>query len=112
MQTLDNILEVLQEDAENKTPVDPAFYLEAAMKMLALVGNVSDELYVAESTLAKVKVQFIEEGDTVAKAKAKVEAMELYPTSRRLKAKIERVYEMVRLAKLRSRMANDEFKSN
>ncbi len=112
MQQVDDILQVLQDWAANKVPVDPAAWLEASLKLVALVGEESDKLFTIESALSQCRAKFMEEGDTAAKAKVKVEAMPEYLAARRLKAKIERVYEIIKLAKLRSRLGQEEYKGN
>ncbi len=112
-QTIDDILKVLQEWAENKVPVDPGAYLEAAMKIMSLVGNETDRLFELEQQIAEFKSGLMEtENMTAAKAKIKAEASPIFTEARKLKAKIDRVYEMVRLAKVRARMGAEEFKSH
>lgn len=113
MQTIDDILAVLQEDAQNRVAVDPAFYLEAGLKLMSLVGVESDRLYELESAVANFKSMLMEEPSmTAAKAKIRAEASPQYLEARKLKAKIERIYEMVRLSKARARIGQEEFKSH
>lgn len=113
MQTIDDILTVLQENAEQKVPVDPGFYLEASLKIMSLVGNETDRLYELEQQLAEYKSGLMEiPSMTAAKAKMLAEASPVHTHARKLKAKIERIYEIVRISKARSRLASDEFKSH
>lgn len=111
MQTVDDILSVLNDWAANKMPIDPHAYIEAAMKLQALVGNESDLLYEIEQKVANMRVALLEEGKSAVETKMRVEASDEYKTARKQKAKIDRVTETIRLAKLRSRLAADEFKS-
>lgn len=112
-QTVDDILNVLQDWSANKMPIDPGAWLDASLKLVALVGVESDKLFELESAIANFKATLMEEpGMTAAKAKIRAEASPQYLESRKLKAKVERVYEMIRLAKLRARMGDDEFKSH
>lgn len=113
MQTVDDILAVLQENAENRIPVDPAFYLEASLKLMALIGAESDKLFELESAIAQFRAGLMEEpGMTAVKAKIRAEASPQYLEARKLKAKIDRVIETVRISKARSRLGSDEFKGN
>lgn len=111
MQNADDILNVLQDWAANKMPVNPAAWLEAAMKLSALVGNESDLLYEMEQKVANSRVALLEEGKSAAETKMRVEASDEYKAARKQKAKIDRITETIRLAKHRSRLAMDEFKS-
>lgn len=112
-QTIDDILKVLKEMAENKEAVDPAFYLDASLKIMSLVGNETDKLYELEQSYAEYKASLMSDPEmTAAKAKMIAEASPVYTEIKKLNAKIERIYEIVRISKARSRLASEEFKGN
>lgn len=108
MITTDTILEWLQGQVENKTPIGPHVWLDAAMKLTVLLGDEHDVLFRLQQEVAKVKLEAIESGDSVAKAKAKVEATDIFYQAKKQQAKIERVEEMVRLSKIQSRLKDNE----
>jgi hypothetical protein len=112
MQTATDILAVLEKWAAEKQPIDPGSWVEAAMKLSALMGNESDLLYEMEQKVAGMRVALLEEGKSATDAKMRVEASNEHKEARKQKAKIDRIVETIRLAKLRSRMASDEFKGN
>lgn len=105
--TVDSILEVLQTWAREKRPIDAHQWLEGCAKLVVLLGDEQDKLFGTEQHLAQIKLEFIEEGDSVAKAKIKVEGLPLFVEARKLEAKIDRVTEIVRISKLQARMSKD-----
>lgn len=110
--TVDTILDNLQAWVENRQPVAAAEWLDAAQKLIVLVGDVQEDLFMLEQQLANERLRHIENGDSVAKAKAKIEATAFYSDSRRLIAKIDRVKELIRISKLQARMSDDNLTNN
>jgi hypothetical protein len=108
--TTDTILNFLKQAVEQKKPLSPAVFADAAQKLVTLMGDEHDHLFVLQQEVARAKVEFIEQGDSVAKAKAKVEASDVYRQMCGQKAKIERIEETIRIAKLRARLSETEFK--
>lgn len=111
MQTADDILTVLEQWAREKRPVDPTMWVEAAQKLVTLMGDEADKLFRMEQAVAQMRVELLEGGQNATQAKMRVEASDDYREARRQKAKIGRIEETVRLAKLRGRMANEEYKA-
>lgn len=109
--TSDSILLALEAMARSKEPIDPTQWVEGASKLVALMSDEHNKLFMLEQQVARQRVELIENGFTVAKARAFVEANEEYRTARMQKAKIDRILETIRLAKLRGRMAQDEYRS-
>lgn len=105
--TIDTILDSLQIWVEDRQPIGANVWVDAAAKMTVLVGDIQDELFTLEQKIAQKKLEFIESGDSVAKAKVKVESLDEYVESRKLLAKIDRVTELVRISKLQARMSSD-----
>lgn len=109
--SVDSIMAVLEKWAAEKRPIDPATYLEAAMKLAALVGNEADTLFDMEQKVAKMRVELLQNGMTAAATKMHIEATDEYKLARKQRAKIDRVQENIRLAKARSRLASDEMRN-
>lgn len=110
--TVDFILNGLQEYVEKKIPLGPATWLDAAQKLLVLLGDEQDNLFLIQSQIAKKKMEYIEQGNSVAKAKAWGESLDEHMEARKLEAKIDRVTELIRISKLQARMSDDNLKNN
>jgi hypothetical protein len=108
--TTDTIVNYLKNAVETKQPLSPTVWADAAQKLIVLLGDEADILFDLQQKVAQKKVDYIEGGDSVAKAKVKVEATDEYREMSRQKAKIEHVEEMIRVAKLRARLSETEFK--
>jgi hypothetical protein len=101
--TVDSILEWFKNNIETRQVIPMTSYLDAATKLNILKESVDNGIIEFNSFLAQTKVDFIEQGDSVAKAKAKIEAMEEYRQLKQLEAKKERVEEFIRIIKVRAR---------
>ena len=88
----------------------PSVWVDGAQHLAVLLGDENDKLFSLQQEVAKEKVKFMDEGDSVAKAEAKVEAMDIYKEYRIQKSFIERISETIRIAKLRARLTEDERK--
>lgn len=112
MITCDIIIGYLQKQIEAKLPVSPHIWVESAEKMNILVSDESDKLYDLAQKVAQMKVEHITNKMSVSEAKARVEATDEYREMCKQKAKIERIFEHIRLAKIRARAAGDEARGN
>lgn len=108
--TTDTIITHLKSMVEQKIPVAPSMWVDAAMKLNILIGDEHDKLLDLEQQVARMKVAYLTDGDTVAKAKAKVEAEDIYKESRKQKAYIDQINEHIRIAKVQSRLKSDEMR--
>lgn len=108
--TTDTIITHLKSMVEQKIPVAPTMWVDAALKLNLLIGDEHDKLLLLEQQVAKMKVAYLTDGDTVAKAKAKVEAEDVYREARRQKAYIEQIEEHIRIAKVQARLKESEMK--
>lgn len=99
--TVEKILAYVEDQVAHKVPFSAGAYLDLAQKMISLMGNLDDSLIEANMAVNKKKCEFIENGDSAAKAEIKVEATEEYAAFRRLKARRERAQEFIMLAKKR-----------
>lgn len=109
--TTESIMAKFAKMAKENVPVDPTVWVNGAMKLNALIGDDHDLLIELNLNVNKKKSLIIEEGKTSAYAKIKVEASEEYGTYLRQKAKIDQITEMIRLAKLRSRLGQEEYRN-
>lgn len=108
--TADSIMAALEVMSKSKEPIDPGLWVDGAMKLTVLTGEEHDKLFDLEQKSAALRIFFLEGGMSAAAAKMHSEASEEHKTARRQKAKIARIEEIVRLAKLRGRMASDEMR--
>lgn len=109
--TVDTILDTLQKWVEEKHPIGPELWLEAAQKLIALSGDEQNRLFELEQDLAKEKVMFMEGGDSVSKANVKIQARNEFVEARKLEAKIDRITELVRISKLQARLSGEQISS-
>jgi hypothetical protein len=110
--TVDEIISNLEDMVNKKIPMSPQWYLEQAQKLVVLMGDETDLLHKSQRQVAFLKVQEIEKGKSVAEAKLRSENSQDYVNMQNQKAKCERIIEIIRIAKIQSRMRNEEYKSN
>ena len=105
--TIDTITNWLLKQVQEKNPIHAAVWLDASQKINVLLQNEQEKLFEIEQEIAVARNLLLESDESVARAKSKVEEMEIYKQARIQKAKIERAIELIRIAKLQSRMASD-----
>ena len=110
MRTVDSIMSYFHKAVQEKKPLAPAEWVEGAQYANVLMGDETDKLFELQQEISRMKNISINTGDSVAKAKVMVEATEEYKNYCKQKAKIDQVTEFIRIAKLMSRMSNEEFK--
>ena len=110
--TVDTITKWLVEQVQTKNPVSPEDWLDAAQKIIVLLQGEQEKLFEMEQKVAEIRNVIIVQGKSVASAKSAVEASNEYKTARIQKAKIEGALELVRIAKLQSRMASEIMRGN
>ena len=112
MVSCDTIIDWMKEQVESKNPVSPHLFLDAVTKLSVLVGDETDKLFDLQHIVAELKHRLIIDTKcSVAEAKVRIEANTAYTQMLKQKAKCERIFEMIRIGKIRSRMAIDEYKS-
>lgn len=109
--TLDKIMDTLEEYVREKHPISPAVWIDGAMKLNVLLSDEHDILYEMQQTVAKLKCDYLEKGYTVAASEVKIEATDTYKDMMRQKAKIGRVEELIRIAKLQSKLKYQEMEN-
>lgn len=114
--TVDSIIGTMQEWVENKSPIDPATWVDAAAKLNVLLGAESDELFLLQQQVAQNKLEFLNElaattgKKNVSEAQLKVETSDQYRQMKSQEAKIKRVEEFIRIAKLQGRLGDSQMK--
>ncbi len=86
---------------QNKNPIPPSLWLDGAIKLAALMGNLDDELIEAKMSVNKSTASKVESGQSVAKATIMTEAEDIQEFYLKLKAKREQVEQFIMLAKKR-----------
>lgn len=111
--TTDKIISWLKDQVENKNPVSPQTWLDAALKLTVLMDNESDELATLEMKVAQAKYEILknQEKKSVALAEVEVESTDLYRQMRIKKAKIDRILEFVRLAKKQATIRENQIQN-
>jgi hypothetical protein len=107
MNTATSIMEALAGMSERKEPIQGHLWLEAAMKLNALLQNEQEHKYEIESRLNKMRAAYLEEGKSAAYARGMIEAQDEWLEYKKLTALIERAIETIRLAKKNATMAQD-----
>lgn len=109
--TIDTILTWLKESVEQKRIIDAHTWVDAAQKLNVLIGDEHDKLFNLQQQVAIKKAALIVAGDSVAKAKALSECWDEYREMKRQEAKIGQIEEAIRIAKVQSRLKDNETRS-
>jgi hypothetical protein len=110
--TTDSVLSWAEKTVRERDVIDRDTWLEVSQCLNVLRGEDQARLFEIQQAVAKMRVGYIENGDSVAKADAKVEASDMYVEMQKQKAKLERIEETIRISKIHARMADDEFKQS
>ena len=109
--TIDSIIDYLKDKVEQKIPIAPTLWLNAAQKLNVLLGNENDRLAELFQSTRKIIIAHIEEDKSATESKARMEMTDVYKEYNKQKAKIVQVEEFIRLAKAQSRVRNEEYKA-
>ena len=110
--TIDTILDFFEESIANKLPISPSTFVDAAAKLAVLVGEENEKLFKLQQQVAQSRVAHMNNGESVSKAKVLVEATDEYREFQIQKSKIEQIFEFIRIAKLRARLTDEEYKAH
>jgi hypothetical protein len=100
--TLQSIMDELEKRVINDEPVSPASWVEAAIRVNVLRGELDNKVAEMEAMMADFEAVRISEGDTSAKAKILAKTAIPYKEYLNLRAYLKRIDEFIRLAKRRS----------
>jgi hypothetical protein len=107
MNTVTSIMDALAKMAEQKEPIHGHVWLEAAMKLNALLQGEQERKYEIESRLNKMRAVYLEDGKTAAFARGMIEAQDEWLEHKKISALIERAIETIRLAKKNATLAQE-----
>lgn len=110
--SIETIMTWLTQTVQEKKPISPQQFVEAASYLVILMGEEHTKLYDMEQKVSKMKVDLLEKYDKVNKVNLIINASDEYKEMRKQHAFIGQITEMVRLAKLLGRMKSDEIKLN
>lgn len=99
--TLDGIAAWFKKTIEQRLPVPPSAYLDAATKMTVLLEDLDEDIVEAEMAVNRAVRDYMLEDESAASAKIMVRATPEYGKLLRLNAKKERVMAFCQLAKKR-----------
>ncbi len=108
--TTDLILDTLEKWVEEKQAVSPHTWVDACLKLQVLMDREHDKFYYLFQKVAQIKESYMKEGDTHARARVKVEGSDTYREMKMQEAKIKKIEEMVRLAKIKARLTDEEYR--
>jgi len=111
MKQTDEIINWLNQQAQNKAIVSTDDLLRAAHNLNLFLADEQEELFVLQQEVSKKVSEHIEQGKSVAMSKQLVQATDEYKQMLSQKARIDRIIEMIRLSKLSARLKSDEMRS-
>lgn len=106
--TSESILEFLKKKIEIKEQLKPEIWLEAASRLVVLLGDEEATLYDLQQKTAHLKIMFFDsqEKRNVSEANLRVEASEEYKLFRKQQARVKQIEEFIRVAKLRAKISS------
>lgn len=108
--TVDSILLWIQDTVKKNLPIDSHTWVRGCLKIVSLMDGEHEKLFDLQQKVAELKCLILESNESVAKAKVMVEKTDEYKNFCKQKARIERIWEMVRLAKIQSKLVSEEMK--
>lgn len=102
-----SILKTLDMWASERRTIDAQTWMDAAMKLNALLQGEMETMIDLRTELAKVKRLYLEEGKSAAYANMMIEATEGWNMYEKQRAMIDRALETVRLAKKNATLTSD-----
>lgn len=108
--TVEIILNTMEQWVADKQPIAPSKWIDAAQKIVVLMGNEYTKLHLLEKKVAEEKIRELEkmEKPNVSMATMYVEASDIYYEMRLQTSRIKRIEEFVRLAKKHAEMLKSE----
>ncbi|NCD07201.1 MAG: hypothetical protein EOL97_13890 [Spirochaetia bacterium] len=99
---LKEIMDTMATRVLNDEPISPASWVESALRVNALKGELDNELIAYELLIADSVAKMIEEGKSGTIADKLCKRGETYKKYLELKAELKRIEEFIRLAKRRA----------
>jgi hypothetical protein len=105
MRTTDSIIANLTKMVAEKQPITPEMWLESSQYLNILLLEDINKAIELEQAIARIESEFVESGDTSAKAKTKVKALSIWVEWRKLSEKIKMVQGHILIAKKQATVA-------
>lgn len=102
MTTIKDIMSELEQRVINNIPISPGSWVEAALRVNALKGDLDNEIVLLESMMADREATLVAEGQPATKAKVLARQSVDYKQLLTLRAYANRIDEFIRLAKRRA----------
>lgn len=102
MQTIDNLLEMIEKKVINGDSISPAQYVEIALRINFLKGDLDNKIVSLECILNNIEARLLQEDMSSSKAKVIAKSQMDYQKLLELKAKSTRIEEFIMLAKRRA----------
>lgn len=97
--TCQTIIDWIAKQVEEKQPISPSLWLEAASKLNALKQDETDKQFELKQKVNVRKAALITAGKSVAAAKVEIEATDDFKEACKQEAKVEQIEEFIRIAK-------------
>lgn len=110
MVTTDTILDTMRDYVESKVPIAPTTWLDAGIKLVALMSTETDLLIDLQQKVAEQKVALYDGGyETSAEVKIRIEAKPEYATMKKQEAKVKRINEFIMMSKKYATIRSTEY---
>ena len=96
------IMEKMQQRVLDDEPISPGSWVESALRINALRGDLDNELISYELMIGEVIATFILEGKSASVAEKLAKTGEVYKKYLELRAELKRIDEYIRLSKRRA----------
>jgi hypothetical protein len=108
--TTDTILSWIEEQVREHRLVPPAHWMDASVKLVALLGGENDKLFLMEQKINQMIAEKMSEGKSAAAAKVMVGATDEYRMMQTQKARVKQVERFVSIVKVQARLRDSEMR--
>lgn len=100
--TAEKIIQNLEKKVQNNEPISPGYWIEAALRVNQLSGDLDNELANYEAQMNSIEAEYIKQDMPASKAKVLAKSQIEYKVYLEKKALKKRIEEWIMLAKKRS----------
>ena len=100
--TSEKILDWIKAQVEAKRQLNPDLWINAALRLVVLLGDEADKLVDMRQVVAKIKLKFMEEQEkrNVSEAEIKTAATDEYSAMKKQEYLVNQIEEFIRVAKI------------
>ena len=102
MKTAESLMQFIEKEVSDGKPFSPARWIEGALQVNALAGDIDNKLAHFEATMNKIEAEYIKTDMPASKAKVLARSQVEYEEYLKLKALLNRIGEFLSLARRRS----------